>query len=61
MATSFGQSRTALSNPFGFYRFADVPAGEVYIFTIRHKFYIFAPQVLTVTEEIENLNFAAQP
>lgn len=61
MLAASGETRTALSNSFGYYRFADVPAGEIYVISITHKRYLFAPQVLTVIEQIENLNFTAQP
>lgn len=56
-----GETRAALTNSFGFYYFADVSAGQTYIFSVRHKQYTFAPQVLNVTEEIGDLNFTAQP
>ena len=58
-----GATRYAITNSFGYYRFADVPAGETYIISVSHKRYRFAdnPQVLTVTEEFGELNFTAQP
>jgi CSLREA domain-containing protein len=55
-----GETRTSISNPFGYYRFEEVPAGEVYVFEVRHKHYQFAPQVVTVAEEINDLNFTAE-
>lgn len=54
-----GQTRTALTNSFGYYRFDDVPAGATYVFQARHKRFEFAPQVLSVSEEVNNLNFTA--
>ena len=51
----------AQTNPFGFYRFEGVPAGETYVFNALHKRYLFSPQILTVTEQIDNLNFVAAP
>lgn len=32
-----GAARTAYTNPFGYYRFADVPAGATYIFSVAHR------------------------
>ena len=51
----------ANTNPFGFYRFNGVPAGETYVFDVRSKRFLFATQVLTVFEDTTDLNFTAQP
>lgn len=61
MTNSNGETRTALSNPFGYYRFADVPAGATYIFSITHKRYTFnqITQVQNISEEIDHLDFVA--
>ncbi|CAN5510595.1 hypothetical protein BH10ACI1_BH10ACI1_03810 [soil metagenome] len=53
-----GETRTTLTGSFGYYRFDDVQVGETYIFEITHKRFQFASQVVTVNEEIEELNFA---
>lgn len=56
-----GERRFTLSNPFGYYRFVDVAAGEIYIVAVSHKFFQFAQpvQILNLNEEITNRNFAA--
>ena len=54
-----GQNRTAITNSFGYFSFDEVPVGATYIFEIRHKRYQFAPQVINVTDAIENLEFVA--
>lgn len=56
-----GQVRYALTNSFGYYRFTGVVPGQTYIFQVRNKEYVFTPQVINVTADIANLNFAAQP
>lgn len=56
-----GQTRFALSNPFGFYRFAEVAAGETFIIMVKHKRYTFAPQVINITEESQDFDITAQP
>ncbi len=56
-----GSTRTATTNPFGYFRFADVQAGETYIISVSAKRYHFAPQVLNVTEDLTDLSFMAQP
>ncbi|MCY7345948.1 MAG: carboxypeptidase-like regulatory domain-containing protein [Pyrinomonadaceae bacterium] len=53
-----GNARTALTNPFGYFRFENVPVGETYIVSVRDKRYEFAPQVVSLTEEFTNLIFA---
>ena len=44
----------------GYFRFEEVGAGQTYVFSVRHKEYQFTPQVLTVYEEISELNFTAE-
>ena len=56
-----GETRYALSNTFGYYRFNDVAVGETYVFSIVSKRYLFAPQVVSVFEELTELNFIAEP
>lgn len=56
-----GASHTAVTNPFGYYRFKEVEAGETYIFSVSHKRYQFNPQVVFVAEQVEQLNFTALP
>ena len=55
-----GNTRTARTSSFGYYRFADVAAGETYILNVRSKRYQFLPQVVSVTEDLTELNFTAQ-
>jgi hypothetical protein len=55
-----GVVRTATTNQFGFYQFAEVPVGNTFIFDVRSKQYTFAPQVISVFEDVSNLNFTAQ-
>jgi hypothetical protein len=58
-----GGVQTARTNPFGYYRFYDVSVGEVYIFEVRSKKYVFpnAIRSIFVTENIDSLNFSAEP
>lgn len=59
---SNGIVHTVLTNPFGYYRFTEVPAGETYIINVNHKRYQFNPslQILTIVEDTENINFTTQ-
>jgi hypothetical protein len=55
-----GTVRTAPVNPFGYYKFEDVSAGQIVTVQVSAKGATFAPQVVTVNEDIENLDFTAQ-
>jgi len=58
-----GETHTALTNPFGYFRFDDVEAGQTYILIVRSKRYQFSnpTQVVFVSDEIADLNFFALP
>jgi hypothetical protein len=60
LADQNGVTRTAISNGFGYYRFENVTVGQSYMFNVRSKRYQFAPRIVTVLEEMEDLNFTAQ-
>jgi hypothetical protein len=55
-----GETRTARTSPFGYYRFEEIPAGETYVVSVRHKRYQFAPQMVAVQEELTGLDFTVQ-
>ena len=44
-----------MTNNFGYFRFADVQAGENYLISGSAKGLQFTPQLITVTESISNL------
>ena len=57
LTDSGGSTRTARTGGFGNYRFDDVEVGQAYIFTVSSRRYNFAPQIVTVLEDLLNLNF----
>jgi CSLREA domain-containing protein len=61
MTDSSGNTRTAISTTFGYYRFEEVAAGQIYIFTARGKRFSFEQntQVLSILEETNNIDFVA--
>jgi subtilisin len=61
MTDQSGARRTALTSAFGYYFFENVRAGETYIFEISHKRLTFAPRAISVSEDLTELNFAAEP
>lgn len=60
LTDSNGFVRNVITNSFGFYRFVDVAAGETYVVTARHKSRQFMPQVVSVNEEMSEVNFIAE-
>jgi hypothetical protein len=62
--TSFDsqQTRTVITNSFGYYSFADVPVGTTYLLAARAKGITFTPdtQVITMLDEISDADFTAQ-
>jgi CSLREA domain-containing protein len=57
MTDGAGATRSARTNPFGYYHFTDVQAGATYVFSVSSKQYSFSPQVVMVYEEMTDLNF----
>jgi hypothetical protein len=55
-----GNTRTALTNPFGYYSFESVTVGETYVFEVFAKGYQFTPRAVTVVDELTELDFIAQ-
>lgn len=60
MTDQAGVSRTAKTNSQGYYKFEEVRAGETYIFNVYSSRYQYDSQVVTVTEDLDGLNFAPQ-
>ena len=60
LTDSNGNTRATRTGSFGYYRFDEVEAGQTYIFNVSSRRYSFAPQVVTVTEDLTELNFTAQ-
>lgn len=58
-----GVTRTALTSAFGYYRFADVQAGETVIISAYGKSYSFSQptQVVNAFEDTAEINFVAYP
>ncbi len=54
-------SRTSRTTRFGQYHFDEVATGETYILSVNSKRYRFATRVVSVTEELTELNFTPEP
>lgn len=59
LTDSGGNTRTARTTSFGYYRFNDIAAGQTVTVTVVSKVYQFAPKVLNLNEEVTQLNFLA--
>jgi CSLREA domain-containing protein len=57
LTDSSGNSRTALTNPFGFYQFDDVTAGATYMISVSAKRHRFDPRIVVVNGDIIDLDF----
>ena len=56
-----GTVRTALTSPFGFYRFEDITAGQTCIGSVASKRYAFSQpvRVVTANDSLGNVDFTA--
>ena len=61
LTDSLGNSRRVRTSSFGFYRFTEIASGQLYVFEVRKKRCQFNPQIITINEEISELNFTAEP
>jgi hypothetical protein len=56
---SEGNTLTARTNSFGNYKFENLPAGRTYVFSVSAKGYEFAPQVVTLNDDLADFEFSA--
>lgn len=61
LADSSGNVRSALTNLFGLYRFERVEVGQAYIISAESKRFRFVPRVVSVGDEIVDLDLVALP
>lgn len=60
LTTQDGETLQAMTNPFGYYRFYNISAGQTVTIAVRSKNQSFSTQVVNVTEDVNDLNFTAQ-
>jgi hypothetical protein len=56
---NLGASRTAVTNPFGYYSFESIESGESYVVSATSKGYRFNPQVVTVNGDLTGVDLIA--
>lgn len=49
--TSTGESLTAITNQFGYFRFEELPVGHFYTMEVQHREFQFEPQSFTLSED----------
>jgi hypothetical protein len=57
VATSDGQTKFTQTNPFGYYRIADLPNEATYMISATSKKFTFAPKVIFLTDNLTGVNF----
>lgn len=61
MTDGGGNTRTAISNPFGYYGFTNVPTGTYTVGASSKRYSFPAPTIMQITDNISDLNFVAEP
>ena len=56
-----GVTRTVLTSAFGYYRFDEIAVSQIVIVQVVSKRYSFQPQIVNVSEDLEDFNFTAMP
>ena len=61
--THTSETRTAVSNSFGYFRFDDLEVGNIYMVTVQNKKYSFETETRTfvLNDAMENMDFKASP
>ncbi len=55
-----GAARSVKTGSFGLFRFENVTVGTAYVITVSSKRYRFAPQLITVKDEVRDLTFVPE-
>lgn len=56
-----GVTRTTLTSPFGFYSFADLDVGQIYVVSAMDKQYTFAARSVLLTGAVDDADLVAEP
>jgi hypothetical protein len=57
MQSQAGDVVWAITNPFGYYRFAEIPTGQSYLVSVSDKRFEFVPRTVTINEDLTDLDF----
>ena len=56
-----GQTHTTITSARGYYRFDDVEAGQTVILNVLSRRFQFSPRVISVTDELTDIDFTTNP
>jgi hypothetical protein len=54
-----GQTRSVVTNSFGYYRFEEVEVGQTYIISVFSKGYRFTSRLISINDDLTDLDFTA--
>ena len=60
LTSQSGETRTAMTNPFGYYSFGNVESGGSYVLSINAKQVTFTPRTIFVSSDLSNLDFIGE-
>ncbi len=60
LTDSSGESQTVSTNSLGYFRFIDIPAGQIVTIGVSSKSGTYASQVINVTDNVNEINFYPQ-
>lgn len=60
MTDQGGNVRTAMTNPFGYYRFLNVTANQAYTVAARHKWFEIPPRQISPADNLTGIDLIAQ-
>ncbi len=56
-----GTTWTAMTNPFGLYSLEEIPVGGTYLVDVSHKRFFFNSRVISVKDNVTDVDFTAEP
>ena len=59
LTSASGETRTVLTNGFGYYRFEGIEAGQTYVLNAARKGYTFNARIITPQEDVTDANLTA--
>ncbi|MBV9240722.1 MAG: carboxypeptidase regulatory-like domain-containing protein, partial [Acidobacteria bacterium] len=61
LSDASGHTFNAITNAFGYYSFENVPSGASYLLNGSARGYVFTPRVVTVSDQLTNVDLTALP
>ena len=56
-----GVRKTVMTSSNGFFRFDDVEAGQTYVLAVASRRFQFTPRIISVTDDLTDIDFVAAP